>query len=296
MCSVIKTLFFSLIMCSSTITWSQDSTFKGEYDLQGHRGCRGLYPENTIPAFRHALALGVSTLELDVVVSADLQVVVSHEPWISGEICSSVSGKPHFGDLTYDRIRSFDCGSKHFERFPDQKKLNVSKPLLSEVLLKMGALSDSLGRDVAFNIEIKSRPSWDGVEQPGPDTVVPIVMNVIAESGLLSNCTLQSFDFRVLRLIHESHPQVPLSCLVEMHGLPFHKSVRKQIKKLGFVPSVYSPNEKFVNQKVVEAAHLLEMKIIPWTINDPERMKKLLKMGVDGIITDYPDRAIGLLP
>ncbi|MFT7588863.1 MAG: glycerophosphoryl diester phosphodiesterase [Limisphaerales bacterium] len=287
-------------MCASLPSVAQHTipVFKGDFDLQGHRGCRGLRPENTLPAFKYAVELGVTTLELDVVISADNKVVVSHEPWISDDICLQVDEKLPFrqviGQLTYAQISAFDCGSKRHNRFPEQVNSVASKPLLSKVLTEIRAFADSLDREIRFSIEIKSKPKWDGLEQPGPQTAVPLVLNVISASGEFSNSSIQSFDYRVLRLVREVYPEMKLVCLVEAHNLPFRRSYYREIESLGFKPDVYSPNALFVSKKLVKRVQADGLKLVPWTVNKPERMSKLLRWGVDGLITDYPDRAINL--
>ena len=154
-------------------------------DIQGHRGCRGLYPENSLPAFSKAIALGVHTLELDVVISKDHKVVVSHEPYMNHEIALDVYGNAISQDnelnhnlyqMSYDNIKRYDCGSKVHPRFPEQKKLNVYKPLLEEVI----DLADELtNKTIRYNIEIKSLPEYDGIYSPPVEEFVQLVIEVI---------------------------------------------------------------------------------------------------------------------
>ena len=270
------------------------STESRPFDLQGHRGCRGLRPENTIDAFLHAMSLGVNTLELDVCLSADGQVVVTHEPWMSNEICSRENGDSgkrfHFGELTYEQIREWDCGSTQHHRYPEQVNAPAVKPLLTEVIAAAEAEAARTGQQIAYNIEIKARKSWDGKEQPAPEISVPTVLNVIREAGVLERSTLQSFDYRVLRLVREQEPELTIAQLVDLQVL-----FETELQKLGFHPDIYSPNYRQVTATLVRKAHAANIKVIPWTVNDEVAMRRMVHAGVDGLITDYPDRAIALL-
>ena len=284
----------------SFVLLSQPMFAQTTFDWQGHRGARGLLPENTIPAFRKALDLGVTTLELDVVVSKDKQVVVSHEPFFSADICTDQSGKPitkgdeksrNLYTYTYAEIQAFDCGSRGNPRFPEQQKQKVSKPLLGEVIRSMEAYRREKNLPAfGYNIEIKSTPAGDNVYHPGVAEFSDLVHRVITEQLPPDRFTLQCFDFRVLRYWHEKYPAVTLVALVENLRGP-----EKNLAELGFTPAVYSPYYQLLTGKdAVDNLHRLGMKVIPWTVNDPEDMRRLRAWGVDGIITDYPDRIKGL--
>jgi glycerophosphoryl diester phosphodiesterase len=266
------------------------------FDWQGHRGARGLMPENSIPAFRKALDLGVTTLELDVVVSKDKQVVVSHEPFFSSEICSDPEGKAITKDqeksrniyqYTWEQIKGFDCGLKGNPRFPEQQKQKMHKPLLSEVIRTMEAYRQERNLPLfRYNIEIKSTPAGDNIFHPPVPEFSQLVYGILSGQLTPDRFTLQSFDFRVLRHWREKYPDVQLVALVENM-----KGVDKNLQELGFTPAIYSPYYKLlVGREAVEKIHRLGMKVIPWTVNDPADMKRLKAWGVDGIITDYPDR------
>jgi len=266
------------------------------FDWQGHRGARGLMPENTIPAFQQALDLGVTTLELDVVVSKDKQVVVSHEPFFSGEICTGPSGKPipkseekrhNLYGYTYAEIQQFDCGSRGNPRFPEQRKQPARKPLLSDVIRRMEAYRREKNLPhFGYNIEIKSSPAGDNVFHPGVAEFSDLVYRTITAQLPPERFTLQSFDFRVLKHWHANYPSVKLVALVENL-----RGVEKNLTELGFTPAVYSPYYQLLTGKgAVDKIHALGMKVIPWTVNNPADMKRLKEWGVDGIITDYPDR------
>ena len=299
--NIIYSVFLlSLFSCSRTNPPSKSpAPVPALTEIQGHRGCRGLMTENTIPAFLHAMDLGVTVLELDVCISADDQVVVSHEPWISAEICRPGAGadvpgldqqkQPHFGQLTYAQISGYDCGGRGNERFPQQQQLAAGKPLLRDVLEFTSTKAGLLGQSVYYNIEIKSRPEWDGKEQPGPEKALALFLAEIDLAGVADRCSLQSFDYRALRLAHAQRPEIPLVQLVEENPV-----MSIELKRLGFNPAVYSPWFKLVTPGLVKAAHKKGIRVIPWTVNEPSDMLRMMEMGVDGLITDYPDRALSL--
>ncbi|RDV14222.1 glycerophosphodiester phosphodiesterase [Pontibacter diazotrophicus] len=264
-------------------------------DVQGHRGARGLMPENTIPAMKKALDYGVTTLELDLSISKDKLPLVSHEPYFSATISLTPEGNAipeaeeknyNLYKLTYDEIRKYDVGSKPHPDFPEQQKMVAYKPLLAELI-------DSVERYAAsrnmppphYNIEIKASPEGDKVFHPEPEEFVALVMQVVQEKGIQERLILQSFDPRVLEQAHSKHPDIPIAFLVSNL-----KGLEANLQRLSFQPAVYSPYHKLVNSKIVEACHEKGIRIIPWTVNDKTRIRQLVRMGVDGIITDYPDR------
>lgn len=285
-----------LILLISLLNLPGES-YSQQIDWEGHRGTRGLMPENTLPAFRKALELGVTTLEMDVVITKDKRVVVSHDPWISPEICLDSTGNELPRDtaariniyrLTYEELSKFDCGSKGNPFFPRQEKIAASKPLLSDVFRAAEKYCKDYNRnEVYYNIEIKSRPDWDGVYHPPVNEFCDLVFSVINDFVPLKRVIVQSFDMRALKYFHRKYPQVTLSLLVEDENNP-----NKLIRLLGFNPAIYSPEYKLLKPKNVDWLHARHIRVVPWTVNDPEEMKKLINMKVDGIITDYPDLII----
>ena len=284
-----------------------------KFDIQGHRGARGLRPENTIPAFLMALDSGVTTIELDVAITKDKQVIVSHEPWMSAEICLDPNGnvipkkeemKHNIYQMTYDQIKQFDCGSKGNERFPEQEKMQISKPLLTEVIIAVeNHIKNFSIYEVDYNVEIKSMPEGDKKFHPTPEEYSELVFGLVDQYIPLERLVIQSFDFRVLKYWHEKHPEVRLAALVENK-----KSVDQNLNDLGFIPSIYSPDFKLLTNESVEYIHtktvlipevndkksskvVTRLRVIPWTVNEIDDMLVLKGMGVDGFITDYPDRA-----
>lgn len=266
------------------------------FDWQGHRGCRGLLPENSIPAFIKAIDLGVSTLEMDVAVSQDHKIIVSHEPWMSGKICitpdfetidEEMEQQFKIYEMSSDMISIFDCGSLGNPRFPKQEKLSVSKPPLMDVFKTCEQyIQEHKKQKVHYNIEIKSKAEWDSIYTPSPDVFSDLLVGEIKTSGIdMSRFCLQSFDIRILRYLHSNYPEITLAFLIEK---PFN-DVSDLIDHLGFTPPILSPYYKLLNQQKIENAQKLGMKVIPWTVNDKEEMQQLMDWGVNGIITDYPD-------
>jgi glycerophosphoryl diester phosphodiesterase len=269
------------------------SCTQNELDIQGHRGCRGLYPENTIEGFKKAIDLGVTTLEMDVVVSGDGKLVLSHEPWFSPEICAIAAENEEEARLNfnifqwnYSDIARIDCGSKVHPRFPEQAKVLERKPLLTDLIEEIKAHCLAQGKPLPwFNIEIKSRPEVDGIFHPKPEIFAEMLWAVVRDFKLQKRTTIQSFDVRPLQYLHKKHPEALLVLLVEND-----LGLEKNFELLGFYPYAYSPHYPLVNVVDVEKLNRLGIKTIPWTVNDIEEAKKLVEMGVHGIITDYPDR------
>jgi glycerophosphoryl diester phosphodiesterase len=264
-----------------------------DFDWQGHRGARGLMPENTIPAFLEALKYPIKTLELDVVISADSQVVISHEPWFSAEICSRADGEafpeekaePRIFQMTLAEIATYDCGTKPHPRFPEQKKMKVSKPSLREMVSAVERYCEVNQREKPlYNIELKARPEWDDELTPPPARFSRLVLDELAELQITERTTIQCFDVRILKEMHLRNPELSLALLVDESEDGIEK-----MEGLGFIPQIYSPFFLTLNKKKVKSLHEKGVKVIPWTVNDIETMKALIALGVDGIITDYPN-------
>ena len=274
------------------------------FDLQGHRGCRGLMPENTVPAFLKALDLGVTTLELDVVISKDRQVVVSHEPYFSSAFSIRPDGKPvdkseekslNLYQMNYADIKRYDVGSNGNPAYPEQQKLKTYKPLLSEVIEQVEAYRKTKNLSAfLYNIELKSEPSEYNKSQPEPATFCDLVQVIIKKQLSPDQITIQSFDFATLKHWKQQadqnrYPTVRLAALVENMRSP-----KKNIADLGFKPDIYSPYYRLLSADKIARLHEQGIKVIPWTVNQRDDMARLKTQGVDGLITDYPNRAIGL--
>lgn len=287
-------LFF--MNCSNQKNFPGSSLVAGELDKQGHRGCRGLMPENTIPAMIKAIELNVTTLEMDVVITKDKKVILSHEPWFGRDITTKPDGT-FMGEreerrfniywMTYEETQTFDVGLKPHPRFPNQEKIKATKPLLSDVIDAVNKEMMTRKRPpVRYNIETKTNPAGDAVFHPKPDEFIELLMGVIKDKGIEDVVNIQSFDFRTLQYLHEKYPSIKTAILIEDFD---KRTFEEQIKRLGFTPTTYSPHFSLVNESLVKKCHDKNIKLIPWTVNDKTRIDELLKLGVDGIITDYPN-------
>ncbi|WP_052752873.1 glycerophosphodiester phosphodiesterase family protein [Kordia zhangzhouensis] len=265
-------------------------------DIQGHRGCRGLLPENSLIGFQKALEIGVHTLELDVVISKDHKVVVSHEPFMNHEIALNIDGKPideqseknyNLYQMTYDSIRLYDCGTRVHPRFPSQEKVKVIKPLLEEVIQMA---EDKSKQQVRYNIEIKRVSSYDTIYAPKVEEFVRLVLEVIQQFHLGNRVNLQAFDIEMLEQINKQAPYMTTALLVDENEF-----IEKKLEQLSFSPTIISPYYQLLTKEVIRSYQNKGFKVIPWTVNETEEMQQLINWHVDGIITDYPDRLKKLL-
>ena len=298
----ITTMRFSLAVILSIffMTCSNNHSPK-TFDLQGHRGARGLMPENTIPGFLKALDLGVNTLEMDVVVTKDDQIVVSHEPWFNHDITMKPDGSTiteheemelNIYEMNYDQVQQYDVGKKGHPSFPNQERLEATKPLLRDVIQTVENYTAK--QDVAsvkYNIEMKSEPGRYGTYYPEPREFARLLnrllMRLNEEFEIEDRIIIQSFDPSALIAFHNVNPNIKLAMLVANN-----QSIEDYVRVLGFTPQIWSPNYQLVSPELISAAHEKGMKVIPWTVNTTEEMSELISMGVDGIITDYPDSAV----
>ncbi|MBI1265898.1 MAG: glycerophosphodiester phosphodiesterase [Cryomorphaceae bacterium] len=261
-------------------------------EIHGHRGCRGLMPENSIPGFILSAELGAQTLEMDVVLTGDNEVVVSHEPWFNTDICLDSSGnrfseKTSLLSLSLSDIRKCDCGSLGNPKFPTQQKMAVAKPALWEVFAVTEHMLSIDSLRLNYNIEIKYE---ENEFFPDRFMLVGRVMEEISKAGVASRTTIQSFDPMILEIVKSVNQDIKLSFLVEDLN-----SVSETLQKLTFKPYAISPEFNALTAEKVQEMHDLGIVCLPWTVNDPAEMSALINMKVDGIITDYPDRLYTLL-
>lgn len=258
------------------------------WDLQGHRGARGLAPENTIPSFLIALDYHVDTIEMDLVVSQDGKLVVSHEPWFNRVICDVPEGlDTNLYRLPYELIAQVDCGSLGHPRFPNQVAQPVSKPLFEDAIRALEeATSDSTRIPLWYNIETKIQPGWDGVFTPPADSFAVLLVNAIEALGIADRSVIQSFDVRTLQAVRRVAPHIQIALLVENFD-----GYDANVKRLGFTPDIYSPSYLLVDEALRKQTQLERVRLIPWTVNTLADMRRLLELDVDGLITDYPDSA-----
>jgi len=298
-----------------TLVMSLAPVFASAFDLHGHRGARGLAPENTLPAFAAALSLGVSTLELDTAITRDGVVVVSHDARLNPDITRGADGRwlnpptRAVRELTLDDVLHFDVGrikpgSEYSRNFPDQVRMDkVTMPTLAQVF----QLARRAGNgDVRFNIEIKTSP-----EKPA-DTLAPEefareLLALIGREGMGSRVIVQSFDWRALKAVQALAPKITTSYLSAQQrfldniaagkaedsawtaGIQFrdHGSIPKMVKAAG--GAIWSPFFRELSAESVKEAHALGLQVIPWTVNKKDDMARLIDWGVDGLITDRPD-------
>ena len=266
------------------------------FDKEGHRGCRGLMPENTIPAYLKAVDLGVITLEMDAIITKDSQVIMSHEPFFNHEITTKPDGSYvaeaeekslNMYHMNYADIKQFDVGLKPHPRFPQQQKIKAVKPLLKDVIDSVETYSARYGKQpLQYNIETKCMPATDDIYHPKPGPFVELLMGVIKEKKIEERVMIQSFDIRSLQYLHEHYPAMKTALLIEETDT---KSFALQLKDLGFIPTIYSPAYQLVTPLLVKQCHDTGIKIIPWTVNDKTEINRLKNLGVDGIISDYPN-------
>jgi glycerophosphoryl diester phosphodiesterase len=237
----------------------------------------------------------VTTLEMDLAITKDKQVVVSHDPVLNPIITTKPDGtfikanaisENVIYQMNYEQLQKFDVGLKFHPGFPQQKKLSVAIPTPSDLIDSVEIKGAQIGRKMLYNIEIKSVDGKDIVEHPVPSEFVDLVVNLINKKNITSRTSIQSFDLRPLQVLHQKYPTVQTAYLVEGKETG---NVQFKIEQLGFTPTIYSPEFKYVTKEVVDYCHAHHMKIIPWTVNTKPEIDTLVAMGVDGLITDYPN-------
>lgn len=264
------------------------------FDRQAHRGGRGLMPENTVAAEKNAIDYDC-TLEMDLQMSRDGKIVVSHDAYFNAAFCLTPEGdtmSPAEGrsrliyQMAYDSVKLYDVGIKPYAAFPRQKKIHAAKPLLETLIDSVEAYAAAKGVVNHYNIEIKSSPQADGRYYSSLEAYVDSAMQIIMRSGIEDRTMMQSFDVRALRMLHARYPRLKTSYLV---GSEAPKTAEEYIGTLGFTPDIFSPEYGLVTADLVRAFHQRQVRIIPWTPNTLAEIQRLKDLGVDGVITDYPD-------
>ena len=286
------------------------------FDLQGHRGARGLMPENTLPAFAAALSLGVSTLEMDIAVTRDGVLVVSHDPVPNPDLVRGPDGQyvaprgPAIRTLGFDEVQRFDVGrikpgSRYAAQFPDQQAIDGTRmPRLADVF----ALVNKAGnREVNFDIETKVSPLAPD-DTLAPEAFARALIAAIREAGMASRCQIQSFDWRTLQVVQKEAPEIRTVYLTAQQrwldnvgagsdqaspwtaGFKYadHGSVPRLIHAAG--GRIWGVHFNDLTPQSLQEAKALGLTVIPWTVNDPAQINRMLDMGVHGIISDRPDR------
>jgi len=258
------------------------------FDVQGHRGARGYAPENTLPGFEHALALGVTTFELDVGVGRDGVVVIHHDRRLNPDVARGPDGRwiaapgPLIMDLSFSELQRYDVGrirpgSEYAQSFPHQKPVDGTRiPRLEDLFLAMKS------RAVRYNIELKLLPEAPDDTLP-PEPFVRAVVEVVRKSGMEKRCTLQSFDWRAVKAVEREAPEIATAYLTEQED--------SDPSKVGAAGArTWSPDFRALDAAKAAAARRLGLRVIPWTVNERGDIARMLQLGVDGLISDYPDR------
>ncbi len=258
------------------------------FDLQGHRGARGHAPENTLAGFERALAIGVDTLELDVGVTRDGVVVIHHDRRLNPDVARGPDGRwlsapaPTLHSLTYSELARFDVGrirpgSEYARRFPHQQPIDGARiPRLSDLWPVAG--------NVRFNIETKLVPEAPDETLP-PEPFARAVIAEVRKAGVAARTTIQSFDFRTLALVQREAPEIRTAYLTSgQRGEGVPRTVHAA------QGTIWSPNYQDLDPSTLASARALGLKVIPWTVNEPTEIARVLAMNVDGMISDYPDR------
>lgn len=283
----------------------------GSFDLQGHRGARGLAPENTLTAFTRAMETGVSTLELDIGITRDGVPVIHHDERLNPAITRNLSGAwlltptPRIRDLTVAELADYNVGgldpaSAYAKQFPDQSARPYENiPRLADLFELVKRRGDTR---VRFNIETKLTPDHPDDTVP-PAEMVGALLKVIAQYGMEERVSIQSFDWRTLKLVQAQKPRIPTVCLTARYpnfntvspawnaglALDASGSLPQLAKAAGC--AAWSPNFQDVSAPALAQARALGLSVIPWTVNRRADMEQLIDLGVDGLITDRPDIA-----
>ena len=288
--------------------WSSASAHA--FDLQGHRGTRGLAPENTIAAFERALAIGVTTIETDLAVTKDGVLVISHDPVLNPDLVRGPDGRwlpgkgPPIHSLTLQELRRYDIGrtdpaSAYGKQFPEQQPADGQRfPTLPE-LFALGARNN-----VRFAIETKITPTSGG-DTPDPETFAKLVVAAVRDAGMSGRVEVLSFDWRTLVEVKKLAPEIRTVCITQSTanfdnarsaawtaGLELSRydgSVPKLVRAAGC--DTWSSFFRNLTPAAIDEGHAIGLTVLPWTVNDPADMARLIDMKVDGLITDYPDRA-----
>jgi len=245
-------------------------------EVQGHRGARAVLPENTLPAFEHAIEAGADVLELDLAVTRDNALVVSHDPVLNPRICRGPKPGAVIREITLEELRRYDCGSLRNPQFPKQQLVPGTRiPTLDEVLALASRGS------FHFNLETKSFPGQPEYTPP-PEEFARLVVEAVRGRGLAARVIVQSFDFRTLHAVKRLAPEIRLSALWGQRERDFVSIAREA------GAGIVSPQHKLVTASQVRQAHQAGLKVVAWTANTPEEWDRLIAGGVDGIITDDP--------
>lgn len=293
-----KHLILIMVLCTIIHLVQTSCTPEKLPSVQAHRGGAAIYPENTISAMIHAASIGIPILEMDMQVTRDSQVVVSHDAYLNASKILKPDGSKIPADsdkfyaiykMTYDSLKRYDAGLHPNPDFPNRKNVRCPIPRISDLIDSVESYTKHKGiPPMQYNIEIKSSPEKDGIYTPDYKTFADLCIKELLRKKLGSRLLVQCFDPRTLNYVHEAYPDIRLSYLVEGKGIDFSSFMAQ----LNFTPQVISPDHKIVNDDFVEKAHRKKMSVIPWTVDDKKEVLRLKKLGVDEIISNQPDSVV----
>ncbi|TGN00614.1 glycerophosphodiester phosphodiesterase [Leptospira yasudae] len=306
-------IFFVVLFYTAATSCSSapivNKPLDGILDLQGHRGARGLKPENTWPAFEEAIRYGMTTLELDTVLTKDKKIVIHHDSETNPTICQKKDGTPissvSLYDLTLAELKQLDCGTKKNPKYPEQVSVPGTELITIEEFFALVANAEKKNPNrpkLKFNIETKF-PNDDKAQLPMEKVRdhVTLLVKVIEDAKVADRTTIQSFYVQALPIVKEKNPKIKTSALFSLTyfqgalmKLGFGNSIRENAlkKTIEVKADIISPYFLYVTETFVQEAHSHKISVIPWTVNEPDEMRRLIDAGVDGIISDYPDRLI----
>lgn len=280
-------LLMGMLLINSHITFAQ----KGKIEWFAHRSFVGLHPENTIEGMKRALHYKAVVLEMDLAITSDKQVVVSHDPVLNRKITLGPDGaelstdqKIAIYNTPYNQLRMYDVGTKPNSKFPNQLRYKAHIPLFSNLIdsVELYAKQEKLAKPVYF-IETKLKPETDGKYHPAPEEFVDLMLAVIFDKGIQDRVIIQSFDARTLQIIRQKHPNIPVAFLTKINT-----TLEDNLKLLGFVPNYYSVKSDLITVAFLEKCKNLGMAPIVGALNSYDDFVRLKKLGVSGFISDYP--------
>ena len=288
------TMVIMLMTLLATLGSGELTQAAAKIEVHGHRGARARLPENTLPAFEYALEAGADVLEMDLAVTSDKVLVISHDPHVSKVICVDAQGRPLATEplihsLTLAEVKKFDCGTLKNPRFEMQKPVPGTRiPTLEEVFELVKKSRNPNAHKIRFNIETKifaDHPEYT----VGPEEFSSLLMNVLKKHKMLSRSIIQSFDFRTLVLMRKLNPKTVISALVEKRSIDMVEAATR------LKADIVSPDWELVTPELVDKLHAIKVQVAPWTADTVESWKKLVDLKVDAIITDDPAGLIEFL-
>ena len=255
--------------------------YNNKIEIQGHRGARGNYPENTLSAFRYAIENDIDTIELDLQMTLDKEIIIYHNKNIDTQICNGINAP--IKTLTLSEIKSYDCGSKGNINFPEQKPISGEKIPTYKELIEM-LLNEYYYKSIKMNVEIKTDKKNETDEEVFD--ISKRIIDIIHLYNIEDITTIQSFDIRALKYVKEIDPSIQTSFLIEEELIT--DNLIELAKELDV--QIISPDFSLINKNIVDKLKLNGFKVLPWVINDYETLMRIVNYGVNGIITDYPTK------